>query len=935
MLDEKNNDIHEGNNGELQGIQPEADAPTHENTPEPLETPDHIVAEDTTETPEATVEVHEEVQSKTEDLTHEEGSSETATSEPLETPDHIVAEDTTETPEATIKAHEEVQPKTEGLTHEEDSPETATSEPLETPDHIVAEDTTETPEATVETHEGAPPKTEDLTHEEDSSETATSEPLETPDHIVAEDTTETPEATVKAHEEVQPKTEGLTHEEGSSETATSEPLETPDHIVAEDTTETPEATVETHEEAPPKTEDLTHEEDSSEAATSEPLETPDHIVAEDTTEIPEATVKAHEEVQPKTERLIHEEDSPETAISEPLETPDHIVAEDTTETPEATVENPDEAQAETATSDTKDEGYKQYRSIPMPDYHTMDMEKLVSELEKLVENEKVQAIKKHVEAIKHEFDRKHRTFLDAKKEEFTTSGGNAIDFKYTSPVKLTFDSSYTKYKEKRNRYYKELEQTLQLNLEKRLEIIESLKALIDVEQDINTTYKTFKQLQDSWRKAGAIPRGSSSDIWKTYRHHVERFYDFLELNRELRDIDFKKNLEEKEKIIVKAEQLLEEEDIPKAFRALQVLHKIWKEDIGPVDREHREEIWKRFSDITKIIHQKRQEYLKNINEIYKQNLSEKQQIIQKMEQFIARLERSDDEWRKQIKEIEQLREAFISVGKVPHNVSKEVWASFKEVCRNFNRSKNALYKKLKKESLENLKKKRELLEIAESLKDSEDWEKTTPIMKDIQSKWKVIGHVPRKYSNDIWARFKEACNHYFNRLHTQQNQEEKQQSEGLHKKKELLDTLIDFKFSDDPEQDFKTIKESIAQWRTLSNTTYRKRSIEDKFNKTIAALFEKLHIDKEQIELIKYGNKLEHLTHDNALLRHEHSFVRRRISELTAEIRQLENNLQFFANATKENPLVKDVVLKIDKHKEDLSVWEAKLKKLETLAQKS
>ncbi|MEM9686608.1 MAG: DUF349 domain-containing protein [Bacteroidota bacterium] len=734
----------------------------------------------------------------------------------------------------------------------------------------------------------------------------------------------------KAHDNVHSEADASTHESYDEETKVPEPPEAPGHSIAEETTKTPESTVESPQEV--QTENSTHEEKSTETATPEPPETPDHSITEETTETPESTVESPQEVQ--TENSTHEEKPMETTTSEPPETPGHSIVEDIKETPEDTVERPGEAQAETAISDIKDEGYKPYHSIPMPDYHVMDMEKLASELEKLVENEKVQAIKKHVEAIKHEFDIKHRAFLDTKKEEFIHSGGNAIDFKYTSPVKPTFDNSYAKYREKRNRYYKELEQTLQSNLEKRLEIIESLKALIDVEQDINTTYKSFKQLQDSWRKAGAIPRGSSNDIWRTYKHHVERFYDFLELNRELRDIDFKKNLEEKEKVIAKAAQLLEEEDIPKAFRALQVLHKVWKEDIGPVDREHREEIWKRFSDITKIIHQRRQEYLKNINEIYKQNLSEKQRIIQEMEQLTSQLERSDDEWRKQIKEIEQLRETFVSVGKVPHSVSKEVWAAFKEVCRNFNRSKNALYKKLKKEALENLKKKKELLEIAESLKDSEDWEKTTPIMKDIQAKWRVIGHVPRKYSNDIWARFKEACNHYFNRLHAQQDQEEKNQSESFHKKKEVLDSLINFKLSDDPEQDLKTIKEYIAQWRALSSTTYRKRSVEDKFNKAIAALFEKLHIDKEQIELIKYGNKLEHLTHDNALLRHEHSFVKRRISELTAEIRQLENNLQFFANATKENPLVKDVMHKIDKHKEDLSVWEAKLKKLETLAQK-
>ena len=629
---------------------------------------------------------------------------------------------------------------------------------------------------------------------------------------------------------------------------------------------------------------------------------------------------------------LHESGN-ETPSETPTETEEgaaEITAEnDTGDTIAADDDAHAEIDAENA-EDAEDETNKQRYSIPMPDYQTMTMEALASELEKLVNDEKVQAIRKHVDEIKHEFDLKTQEFLDRKKEDFINDGGNEIDFKYTSPVITAFNQSYSAYKEKRNQYYKNLEQTLKANLAKRLEIIEALKALINVEEDINTTYKTFKELQDQWRKAGPVPRVHYNDVWKTYGHHVEIFYDFLDLNRELRDIDFRKNLEEKEKIIAKAEGLLKEEDIHKAFRELQLLHKIWKEDIGPVDREYRESIWERFSAVTKIIHQKRQEYYKNINVIQEQNLLQKQEIIAKIKQIAETPGNSHSDWRKQIDEIETLRETFLKAGRVPYNAKEQIWADFKEAYKSFNRNKNAFYRELKKEQQQNLKKKMELLEIAESLKDSEDWEKTTPVMKAIQLEWKAIGHIPRKHSNTIWERFKNACNHYFNRLHEQRNKAERKQSENLNRKKELLNKLTAFVPGDVMEENLKNIQEIVREWKILSSGGNRRRNLEDKFNKTIDQLFNKLNIDKQQAELIKYGNKLEHLSQNDALLNNERLFVRRRINELKGEIRQLENNLQFF-NAKADNPIVKEVVNKINKHKDDLSTWEAKLKKLRSL----
>jgi hypothetical protein len=287
------------------------------------------------------------------------------------------------------------------------------------------------------------------------------------------------------------------------------------------------------------------------------------------------------------------------------------------------LEEIDESNAE----DAEDEDNQQRHHIPLLDYHSMSMENLVGELQRLVRNEKVQAIRKHADAIKYEFDLKFQDFLDEKKEEFISRGGNEADFRYNSVTKRQFNEVYGDYREKRNQYYRNLDQSLKENLAHRLEIIEELKSLVNIEEDINTTYKSFKELQERWRHAGPVPRSHYNDVWRTYHHHIEIFYDFLHLNRELRDLDFRHNLEEKLRLVERAEKLADEPDLNKAFRELQTLHKIWKEDIGPVDQEHREAIWERFSEATKAMHQRRQEHYRQIEKSYEDNLEKKNELI--------------------------------------------------------------------------------------------------------------------------------------------------------------------------------------------------------------------------------------------------------------------------------------------------------------------
>ncbi len=583
--------------------------------------------------------------------------------------------------------------------------------------------------------------------------------------------------------------------------------------------------------------------------------------------------------------------------------------------------------------DAEDEGNKERHTIVHKEYDTMSLEALAIELERLLKHQKVQAIKSHVDAINSEFKTKFQALIDEKKEDFINDGGNEIDFYYASPVQKRYKTAYREYRKKLNDHYQSLEKKLKQNLADKLEIIEELKGLINVEENINTTYKHFKELQERWRNTGPIPRDKYNNAWNSYHHHVEMFYDFLHLNRDLRDLDFKHNLEKKLIIIERAEELAQDDNVLRAFRELQELHKIWKEELGPVARENREEIWNRFKAATKTINDKRQAYYQEIDKHYEKNLEKKLVIIENITQVAQKPGNTHNAWQNKIKEVESLREAFFNAGKVPIKANEDTWSKFKDAVRTFNRKKNAFYKNLKKEQYTNLEKKLELIKIAEDNKDSSDYEATTPLMKKIQSEWKKIGHVPRKDSDKIWKRFKAACNFYFDKLHALKNEANKEFNEAFTKKSELLDALKNLNYSGNKEKDIETVKNHITKWRDIGRVPNNKRYIEGKFNKAVDDALTNLNIDKNEVEMIKFENKLETISDaDNTKdLDNERFFIRKKIDEIKSQINQLENNLQFFTNVEDDNPLVKEVHNNIKLHKESLSLWQTKLSKIKEM----
>jgi len=627
---------------------------------------------------------------------------------------------------------------------------------------------------------------------------------------------------------------------------------------------------------------------------------------------------------------IHEETSHDNVLNETnTETSNKEELEEDTTNHEDTPHEADEEEIQSS-DDLDFEDDEEEEEL---DFSDLSEKQLLKTFREYVNTKSIPSIKDAVHALRTEFNKRFDEDLKDQKEAFLAEGGNIIDFHYTTPEKKEFNSILFDYREKRNNYYKNLKRDLQANLKKREDIIEELKGLLNVEENIHTTYQHFKKLQEQWHTAGPIPRDSYNLTWNTYRHHVENFYDFLHLNREFRDLDFKHNLEQKLKLIARAEELAQQKYTHKAFRELQMLHKMWKEDVGPVAKEYREDIWEKFSEATKVIHEKRQELLKEEEKLLEDNYEKKLEVIKKIEGYTNNTKPNHNAWQQSIKKVQELRDKFFELGRVPKAKNKEIWNAFKDATRTFNRTKNAFYKTQKKEQYDNLEKKRELVQIAIDNKDSDEFDVVTPLMKRIQSDWKKIGHVPRKHSDKIWKEFKDACNHYFNRLFAEKDKASSEEIENLEKKEALLKTVEEYKLTGDRDADMQQMSDFMDTWHKIGRVPKNKRQIDKNFNKVLDSIFKTLKVSRSDAELMKYNNKLHSLaSQDNKdKLRNEHFFISKKIDETKDEIRQLENNLGFFQNADESNPLYQDVVNKINQHKDKLEVWQAKLEQIKDI----
>ena len=532
---------------------------------------------------------------------------------------------------------------------------------------------------------------------------------------------------------------------------------------------------------------------------------------------------------------------------------------------------------------------------------------------------------KQIQSINSVFEEKFQADLEINKQSFIKEGGNEIDFYFKPEYKKKFDQIGYDYREKRRNHYKSQEATQKVNLEKKKAIIEEIKNLINIEQNINTIYNSFRALQESWYNTGPIPRADNQNIWETYKHHVERFYDFLHLNRELRDLDFKHNYEEKLKIIEQAEALQQVPDIVRASRDLNTLHQLWKNDLGPVAKEHSEDLWNRFQEASRVIQSKRQTYQKDMVGAMKENLEKKETLLKEMKSLTESPLDTHKAWQNAINKYNKLREDFKTIGYVPAKESKATWQEFRDIGREFMRLKNVFYKEQKKEYDQNIDGKKALIEKSKAIVESETWESRVQEMKDLQKEWRGVGFVPRKLDNKLWDEFSEVQKIFFDRLKTGFQHLSSEQEAMQKEKLAQIDKLKTFTFS----SDIKVLKEEYNNfwdtWKAISRLdTGNQEKINYSFSNALLAGVKKVELDKDAKNEVLINLNTLILQGDSKRLQQELQTARTNVSTLKAELTQLENNLAFFSNSSSENPLFKNVEKqikscqnKIDKATED------------------
>lgn len=559
-------------------------------------------------------------------------------------------------------------------------------------------------------------------------------------------------------------------------------------------------------------------------------------------------------------------------------------------------------------------------------YDDLTLYQLLNILEKKVNAGKVIQHRKDFDTLSKLIERKLDQQLKSKKEDFVNSGGAPEDFYVKLPEKVTFDQLVRKFKSEKSRYYQDLEKSQQNNLALRKSLIEELKGLIGVDRPISETYKQFKDLQARWRESGNVPQSEANNIWKTYHHHVGIFYDFLHLNREFRELDYKYNYEEKIKIIEEVEAMAKMDNIQKAFRNLQELHKRWKDELGPVAKEHEESLWERFSQATKVIHEKRQFFQKNQTEIFKANFDKKADLIAQMRELNEAEVKTHNEMQKLIRNMEALRTSFFDCGSVSRSKSAEIWTAFKEVMRAFSRKRNSFYKSLKKEYAENMKKRMELVKQVEELQQTEDFASSTPKVIALQKQWKQMGPVSRKQNDTAWNLFRKACNDYFDLLDSRKNKLSEAEQLAYDEKNKLLQTI-----QSEESVDRVIIDKWVEDWIAIGSVGPKKGKINNEFYTVVEHALKQSGEDKDFITEYMYKVKLKLMGDRTELVQKERSQIKQRLDKAKQQYIQLETNMEFFTKSSSENPLVAKVMKDLEKQKKIIDGLEKKLKAFKRL----
>jgi hypothetical protein len=570
-------------------------------------------------------------------------------------------------------------------------------------------------------------------------------------------------------------------------------------------------------------------------------------------------------------------------------------------------------------------------------YEGLTKEQLVDEIEALVQNEDINHIRKYIGAIKVTFRKlvKEENInsveknFDENHEDSEEKEETAVAEVIQDPLVIRFDNAFSIYKEKKNAFDQAFEKQKNDNLLEKENILEELRNLIESEEELKKTYDQFKNLQERWKQIGPVPQNAKSTLWNNFNFLVEKFFDKVKINKELKDLDLKKNFEAKTELCEKAEALFLEPSITKSFQQLQKLHEAWKET-GPVQPDMKDILWERFKTASDQLNQRRQEFYDGLRDEQKKNYSAKLVLCEKAEQIIEILPDNVRDWKERTEQINELFKVWKTIGYAPKKVNNEVWVRFIAAIDSFFKSKKTFFKQFKDHLTENYNQKLNLCIQAEAIKDSEDWKQTTDQLIALQQEWKKVGPIPNKFSDKIWKRFREACDHFFNRKSEYFSNIGEKQSENLKQKLELIENVKNFVYTDDNAQNLKTLNEFQRTWMSIGHVPIKQKDkIQKEFKRVIDEQFEKLKISQRSQKTFSFKSKLENLkSNPNAdnIIYKEKSFLVNKINGLQNDIKVWENNIGFFASSKKADVLKAEFEQKIKRAKEEIKVIEDKLK---------
>ena len=563
-----------------------------------------------------------------------------------------------------------------------------------------------------------------------------------------------------------------------------------------------------------------------------------------------------------------------------------------------------------------------YEEIEENEQNTLDtlsVKELLSEMESIVNKPDAGAHAKKFNQLKDKAYHLIQDEIADKKHDFVEEGNDMEDFSYEHPEQSKYSALVSIFKEKLDAFNKNQEKEHQENLEKRNQIIEKLKNLyINTEPNTNL-FRAIREIKEEWANAGAVAKSEFKNLNHNYFHHLNQFYQMLDLNKEYREQEYAHNLEKRKSIIAHAEELINEVSVQKALNELQYLHRLWKEEAEPVAEEFRDSTWEVFKEISNKIHERKSELLAQIEVEQQKALEKKNEIIAKLKDFASSKEAlTHNYWQQAIKQVEQLRSEFLKLGNVPKKLSNQNWTEFKTALRAFNAKKNDFYKNLKNSQHVNLEEKQKLISIAQDNMHSEDWDTAVPLFKKLQEDWKNIGHVPKNQANKVWNDFRDACNTFFNNFREKNASTTDDWKQNYHQKKALLEEL---KQINDEEGSVEKIEQIKSSWDSIGKVPRNKMNINNEFNKVLK---EKLKLNKINVFDLKEENLTEAQLTDKARK------IKSQIADLEAEVVKLENNINFFNNPSRENPLLKDTYDKIDEKKALIESLKQSLHKLIT-----